>query len=321
MSEGRAKAPNYELRWFVIGMVGLSVLLALSVWRMMSAPGRFPLAPQEASIHNILASPMFRHPGVVKLGPHHYRVTVVAHQFQFDPATITVPVNARIDFFVTSADVIHGFELPGTDINVEVLPGYVAHVFATFRKPHKYITVCDQYCGIGHQNMLGVLDVVAHMPVATAGKTVSIGAAPTALASLATAGRAVYATHCAACHQGNGEGLGSAFPPLVKSVPEYQANAKGRVILGDVLLYGLQGKIKAEGKSYNGMMPAWSSQLSDREIAEVLDYITTAWGNDKAEPSGFNPYTPDEIKALRAKPMTARDVWQARAKTLVPTGH
>ncbi|OZB21715.1 cytochrome c oxidase subunit II [Acidiphilium sp. 34-64-41] len=146
------KPPNYELRWVIIGVFGLAILLGLSIWRLMGAPGRIPTTPQEASIQHILASPMFKHPGVVKVGPHHYRVAVVARQFQFDPAKIVVPVNARIDFYVTSADVIHGFELQGTDVNVESFPGYVAHVFAVFRTPHKYLTVCDQYCGIGHQS-------------------------------------------------------------------------------------------------------------------------------------------------------------------------
>lgn len=311
------KPPNYELRWVIIGVFGLAILLGLSIWRLMGAPGRIPTTPQEASIHHILASPMFKHPGVVKLGPHHYQVAIVARQFQFDPAKIVVPVNARIDFYVTSADVIHGFELPGTDVNVESFPGYVAHVFATFRTPHKYLTVCDQYCGIGHQNMIGEFDVVAHMPPAHPAQTA--GATPTAPAALAQAGKTVYAAHCAACHQANGAGLAGAFPPLVKSVPGYTAKVPGRAVLADVLLYGLKGKIVADGESYNGVMPAWGGQLSDRQIAEVLDYITTSWGNGQAEPSGFKPYQPTEIKAGRAKTMTAQEVWQARAT--LSSGH
>lgn len=303
---------NYELRWVVIGIVVLAVLLGLSIWRMMAAPGRIPSTPQEASIPQILASPMFKHPGVVRLGPHHYRVAIIARQFQFDPAKIVVPVNARIDFYVTSADVIHGFELPGTDVNVESFPGYVAHVFATFRTPHKYLTVCDQYCGIGHQNMVGEFDVVAHLPPAHGAQTAAM--TPNAPDAFAQAGKKIYAAHCEACHQANGAGLAGAFPPLVKSVPEYMAKPTGRTVLADVMLYGLAGKVKAEGKTYNGTMPAWGGQLSNRQIAEVLDYITTSWGNDQAEPPAFQLYKPAEIKAARAKTMTAKEVWQARAK-------
>ncbi len=308
MTNSDGKTPNYERRWFVIGLLGLAVLLGLSFWRMFSAPGRFPTDPMTASVHRILQEKMFRHPGVVKLGPHHYQVALIARQFQFDPDKIVVPTNARIDFYVTSADVIHGFELPGTDVNVEVLPGYVAHVFATFHKPHKYLVVCDQYCGIGHQNMIGKLDVVSHLPT----KAAAASRGPAA-GSLETQGAAAYASHCAACHQANGQGLGSAFPPLAGSIPEYERTAAGQTALIDVLLYGLKGPIKAGGKTYDGIMPAWGSQLDDKQIAGILAYITQAWGNGGKEPADYKPVDPAAIKAARAKTMTPIDVHAARA--------
>ena len=312
MTTHTGKTPNYELRWFVIGLVALAVLLGLSFWRMMSAPGRFPTDPTTASIHRILREEMFRHPGVVKLGPHHYRVALIARQFQFDPGKVVVPTNARIDFYVTSADVIHGFELPGTDVNVEVLPGYVAHVFATFHKPHKYLVVCDQYCGIGHQNMIGKFEVVSHMPVkATASIAASVAGASSA--SVEKVGATAYASHCAACHQGDGKGLGSAFPPLAGSVPEYEHSAAGQAVLTDILLYGLKGPIKAGGKTYDGVMPAWGSQLDDRQIAGILAYIAHAWGNGDKEPAAYKPVSATAIKAARAKTMTPTEVHAARA--------
>ncbi|MCF3947574.1 c-type cytochrome [Acidiphilium sp. AL] len=306
-----ANLKKYERRWFVIAMAALGVLLGLSIWWMMSAPGRFPTTPLTDPVRKILRSPMFRHPGVTKLGPHHYRVAVVAHQFQFEPSKIVVPVNARIDFYVTSADVIHGFEIPGTDVNIEVIPGYVAHVFATYHKPHDYLVVCDQYCGIGHQNMIGAFDVVAKMPLPSVQVVPSGPATP---AMLAQAGQALYASRCAACHQANGQGLPGAFPPLAKSVPEYESDPRHRTLLADVLLYGLKGKVKAEGKSYNGVMPAWGDQLSNTQIAAILDYIGTAWGNKEAEPAGYKPYDAAAVASARKQTMTSAAVGQLRAK-------
>jgi cytochrome c oxidase subunit 2 len=315
MTSDNGKTPNYEFRWIVIGLIGLAVLLVLSLWRMYSGPGRIPTNPQTGSVQSILNSPMFRHPGVVKLGPHHYRVAVIARQFQFDPAKIMVPANAKIDFYVTSADVLHGFELPGTDINVEVLPGYVAHVFATFRTPHHYLTVCDQYCGIGHQNMIGAFDVVAHMP-APAAPGQAAAASGSSPAALVKAGQDIYASHCAACHQANGAGLGSAFPPLAGSTAAYIKSPAGRTALADILLYGLHGKIEANGQSYNGVMPAWDSQLNDQQIAAVIAYIAGAWGNDAKQPPDYKPLAPAAIKALRAHSMTPDQVHAARAAAL-----
>lgn len=247
-------------------------------------PGRVPTTPQEAPIKTILRSKMFAHPGVVQLGPHHYRVSVVAQQFSFDPSKIVVPVNAKIDFYITSRDVVHGFLGLGTDVNAEIFPGYVSHVFATFHKPHKYLLACDQYCGIGHQHMTGEVDVVAKMPPPNAsgsGKKTP----GTASASLAQAGKSVFKSNCAACHQASGKGIPGSFPPLAGTVPAYAKSATRRKILPQILLYGMHGKIKAKGNSYDGHMPAWGDKLSNKQIAAVLYYVATAWSNKKAEPS------------------------------------
>jgi mono/diheme cytochrome c family protein len=42
---------------------------------------------------------------------------------------------------------------------------------------------------------------------------------------------------------------------------------------------GLTGQTTVNGKSYNGSMPAWKSKLSDAEIADVITYIRSSWGN------------------------------------------
>lgn len=92
-------------------------------------------------------------------------------------------------------------------------------------------------------------------------------------------GGAIFSARCSACHQSNGQGLPGSFPPLVKS----------EWLLGDasvpiaIVHDGLQGEIEVEGTTYNGVMPAFSGQLSDAEIAAVLSYVRQEWGND-AEP-------------------------------------
>lgn len=46
-----------------------------------------------------------------------------------------------------------------------------------------------------------------------------------------------------------------------------------------IVKYGLTGKITAVGKNYDGMMPAWSPQLADADIASILTYVRSSWGN------------------------------------------
>ena len=88
-------------------------------------------------------------------------------------------------------------------------------------------------------------------------------------------GDALYGSNCASCHQATGQGLPGAFPPL----------AKNSVVTGDatklakIVLNGLNGAVTVSGKTYNGSMPAFKGQLKNAEIAAVLTYIRSSWGN------------------------------------------
>lgn len=104
-------------------------------------------------------------------------------------------------------------------------------------------------------------DDVAKRPVATTKQ------------ELMDKGKRVYEANCIACHQSAGEGVPAAFPPLAKS--DFLMKDKARSI--GVLLNGLSGKIKVNGKEFNGVMPALV--LSDEDIASVLTYARNSFGN------------------------------------------
>lgn len=92
----------------------------------------------------------------------------------------------------------------------------------------------------------------------------------------AAKGAALYSSHCASCHQANGQGLPGVFPPLAGD-PVVTAEDPTRHI--EIVLNGLQGKT-IQGTSYASPMPAWSDQLSNEEIAAVINHERTSWGND-----------------------------------------
>ena len=110
------------------------------------------------------ASENFREPGVYNDSePGHYDVYIEAKQFLFVPGTsdpVRVPANSTVTFHVTSTDVVHGFEVVGTNINTMAVPGQVATVTVKFDEPGEYGLVCNEYCGSGHHTMEGSLDVV-----------------------------------------------------------------------------------------------------------------------------------------------------------------
>ncbi|NMM49517.1 c-type cytochrome [Marinigracilibium pacificum] len=90
------------------------------------------------------------------------------------------------------------------------------------------------------------------------------------------AGEQLYKKHCSNCHQENGEGLASLFPPLAKS--DYLLQDVNRSVC--IVRNGLKGEITVNGKKFNQPMSALG-YLSDMEIAEVLTYVYNSWGNEK----------------------------------------
>tara|TARA_R110002153_G_scaffold190217_3_gene342984 strand:- start:2157 stop:3557 length:1401 start_codon:yes stop_codon:yes gene_type:complete len=87
-------------------------------------------------------------------------------------------------------------------------------------------------------------------------------------------GQRVYEANCLACHQSNGQGIPSAFPPLAKS--DY---LNANPLLGvDAIMKGLSGPIKVNGTSYDGVMPAM--RLSDQDIANVITFVLNSWDNN-----------------------------------------
>jgi mono/diheme cytochrome c family protein len=56
-------------------------------------------------------------------------------------------------------------------------------------------------------------------------------------------GRGVFISNCAVCHQPDGKGAPSVYPPLADSVGRYVALKEGRVYLIDVVAFGMGGKI------------------------------------------------------------------------------
>jgi mono/diheme cytochrome c family protein len=92
-------------------------------------------------------------------------------------------------------------------------------------------------------------------------------------------GAAIFSAQCSACHQANGQGIPGAFPPLAASEWMVADSAIPVAIVHD----GLQGKIEVAGNQYQGAMPRFGGQLSDTELAAVLSYARSQWGNDASE--------------------------------------
>jgi mono/diheme cytochrome c family protein len=111
-------------------------------------------------------------------------------------------------------------------------------------------------------------------------------------AAAAARGRKVYEAVCGVCHGVDGAGKPGQFPPLAGS--EW-VNGKGVNRLVRIPLQGLVGTITVQGKDWNLNMAAMGVALSDDDLAAVLTYVRTSWGNKAGE------VTADDVKKVRAE--------------------
>ncbi|MBN3759267.1 cytochrome C oxidase subunit II [Burkholderia sp. Ac-20365] len=87
-------------------------------------------------------------------------VRILAQQYSFTPQCILIPANTPITFRATSADVIHGMLVTGTNINSMVEPGYISTFKTVFPRPAEHLMPCHEYCGTGHQAMWAHVKII-----------------------------------------------------------------------------------------------------------------------------------------------------------------
>ena len=89
----------------------------------------------------------------MKLDDKTYQVYAVAQMWQFQPSEVYIPVGSEVDFYVTSKDVVHGFNIHQKNINLMAVYGNINKTTVKFDKPGVYKITCHEYCGAGHQTM------------------------------------------------------------------------------------------------------------------------------------------------------------------------
>jgi mono/diheme cytochrome c family protein len=115
-------------------------------------------------------------------------------------------------------------------------------------------------------------------------------------------GKRVYTANCMACHQATGTGVAGVYPPLAGS--EWVLDPIHEKHIIKIVLYGLNGPITVKGNNYNNAMTAFGGILRDDQIANVLTYIRSEWGNNAPA------ITAEQVAAIRAE-IGARGPWTA----------
>lgn len=86
-------------------------------------------------------------------------INVVARQWNFEPAEITVNRGDKVRLNITSDDVPHGFAIREYNINKIISPGQTAAIEFTADQPGEFTFYCSVFCGQGHKDQTGKLIV------------------------------------------------------------------------------------------------------------------------------------------------------------------
>lgn len=204
---------------------------------------------------------------------------------------MVVPVGKKVRILLTSNDVIHAWWVSELGVKQDAIPGFIRDTWFRANEIGTYRGQCAELCGRGHAFMPIVVEVKSEADYQTwlagkqAGKQAKAVAAVAAASKtfsaeeLKASGEKVYASHCAACHQADGKGLPGVFPGLAGSKV---ANGPAATHI-DLVLHGKDGTA----------MTAFQDQLDDVDLAAVITWERTAWGNTGS------PVQPADVKAQR----------------------
>lgn len=195
---------------------------------------------------------------------------------------LVVPVNTKIRFLFTAADVIHSWWVPDLGWKKDTIPGFINEAWTSVEKAGTYRGQCTELCGKDHGFMPIVVIAMEKEDYqewvmeqkGLALEEASAAAKEWTADELIAKGETVYTNNCASCHMGDGAGMAGTFPAITAS----------SIVTGDI---DAQIDLMMNGK---GMMPAFGQMLSAVDFAAVSTFIRNGLGNevgDSIQPSAI----------------------------------
>jgi cytochrome c oxidase subunit II len=170
---GEAVAARIERRWATLSIVIVGVLVGMATYTGIHQATMPQGHVETADPKTLHLSGEFVESNLGSAVEADGSVTVraIGQQYSFTPQCVVVPSDTPVKFRATSADVVHGLLIEGTNINIMLVPGYVSDLPVRFKAPGDHVMPCQEFCGIGHQGMWGkvkVVDKVAFAKLAAA---------------------------------------------------------------------------------------------------------------------------------------------------------
>jgi cytochrome c oxidase subunit II len=161
-SEGAERSGRVERRWATVATVIVALLVVVAAFAGIHQASMPQSRVETADPRTLHLGGEFIESNLGSALEPDGSVTVraIGQQYSFTPACILVPADTPVKFRVTSADVVHGFLITGTAINLMVVPGYVSSLPARFDTPGERHMPCHEFCGLGHEGMWARIKIV-----------------------------------------------------------------------------------------------------------------------------------------------------------------
>ena len=253
-SEGEERRVTGTEKWVLVAAICFTAAsLALISYATWGLGINVPTCVPEAKA--------FDHGSITSLGNKNYEVHFLAKMWVFEPSRVRVPTGSTLDVYITSKDVTHGFQIVGTNVNLMGMPAVITNTRVHFEKPGLYAIVCHEYCGTGHQNMNGMIEV--------SNEATDISAE--GLPSPEEGRKILDEKGCLACHSLDGSpGLGPTFKGLWGQIVEFTDGTTRKVdasFIKEVILHPEKFSVKG----FQPVMPPLP--LTDDEIQKIEDYL------------------------------------------------
>ena len=160
--EGADHGEQTERRWAAVAVAVLALLVVMATFAALYH-GAMPQSRVETAdprtLH--LAGEFIESNLGSALEPDgSVTVRAIGQQYSFTPSCIVVPTDTPVRFRATSADVVHGFLIDGTIINLMLVPGYISSLGARFETPGERLMPCHEFCSVGHEGMWGRIKII-----------------------------------------------------------------------------------------------------------------------------------------------------------------
>ncbi len=309
--------------------VWLTAITSVGIIAML-APGLvvysdFVNVPEEASVVEVVGqqwSWSFRFPGADnQLGKSAIEHISIDNPFGIDPLDpngsddvlvtgnrLILPLDQPVKVLMRSKDVLHNFYVPQFRVKMDMVPGTVSYIWFTPTKVGEYEILCAEFCGIGHFNMRGYVEVREPQDFDTWIQQQSTFADSLAknnseiLSVAAKSGEELAQTNgCIGCHNFNDSSVGPTWKGLFGKT---QTLVNGEEILVDED-YLRESILNPEAKIVKGFAPIMPPvDLDDLQVNALIAYIKEKGGSQKSN-GEVQKETPSGAKLVQSKGCTA----------------